>query len=151
MPELITAQGSLELAIFSIDEMLCGIDIAHVQEINKHFEVTPVHHAPSYVRGVVNLRGQIVTVIDLRKKFGLEAMPINEDMRIVIVNSGEESIGILVDGVDDVIIIDPKDLNAPPSNLSGINGAYFKSIYKMDKGLVVILEIEEILKKDLHN
>ncbi|MDA8133180.1 MAG: chemotaxis protein CheW, partial [Desulfobacteraceae bacterium] len=59
----------IELALFQIGDMLCGLDTRHVQEINHNFEITPVHRAPDYVRGVINLRGEIITVIDLHRKF----------------------------------------------------------------------------------
>jgi purine-binding chemotaxis protein CheW len=145
MPEISTVQ---EHAVFRVGDMLCGVDISAVQEINKHLEITTVYHAPKFVRGVLNLRGQIVTVIDLRNKFGLPSVPINEEMRIVIVRTGGENIGLLVDGVDDVVLANPRDLEAPPSNLGGISGDFFTSIYKTEEGLVALLDIEAILRQD---
>lgn len=148
MAESATSLNNQELAVFRVGDMLCGIDISTVQEINKHLEMTTVYHAPRYVRGVLNLRGQIVTVIDLRNKFGLPSAEIHEEMRVVIVRSGGENIGFLVDGVDDVVIADPRELEPPPSNLGGISGDYFTSIYKTEDGLVALLDIEEILRKE---
>lgn len=147
MTQAIKAE-KLELAVFSVGDMLCSIEIDHVQEINKHLAITTVHGAPAIVRGVLNLRGQIVTVLDLRVKFGLEPLPVNEDMRIVIVRSGSENIGLLVDAVDDVMVALAKDMESPPSNVGGINGTFFTAIYKTENGLVVLLDLEEILQKE---
>ncbi len=137
-----------ELAIFNIGEIVCGLDITELKEINKHIDVTIVHHAPEYVRGVLNLRGNIVTVIDLRKKFGYESIEMNNKMRIIIVKSKGENIGLLVDGVDDIVMTNHKDIEPPPSNVNGVTGTFFSGIYKMKSALVSILNIEEILKDD---
>ncbi|HEY9764715.1 MAG TPA: chemotaxis protein CheW [Chroococcales cyanobacterium] len=137
-----------ELVILSIGELSCAIDIVHIQEINKHLDITTVHGASKTVRGVLNLRGQIVTVLDLRVKFGLESACIGEEMRIVIVRAGNENIGLLVDAVDDVVVAAKPDMEPPPSNVGGISGAYFTAIYKTENGLVALLDIEEILKKE---
>ncbi len=141
-------ENTQELAIFNIGEIVCGVDITKLKEINKHIDVTTVHHAPEYVRGILNLRGSIVTVIDLRKKFGYESIEINNKMRIIIVKSKDENIGLLVDGVDDIVMADYKDIESPPSNINGVTGAYFSGIYKMNNALVSVLNVEEILKED---
>ncbi|MCK5228449.1 MAG: purine-binding chemotaxis protein CheW [Desulfobulbaceae bacterium] len=140
--------GGRELALFHTGDLICGLDTCHVGEINKQTDITVVHRAPDYVRGVINLRGEIVTVIDLRKKFGFEPLAIDSEMRIVVVRLGDENIGLLVDKVTDVVNADPSDIEPPPSNLSGINGAFFNGIYKRKKHLVAILDIYEIMKKN---
>ncbi|MCK5323218.1 MAG: purine-binding chemotaxis protein CheW [Desulfobulbaceae bacterium] len=142
------ATGGRELALFHTGNLICGLDTCHVGEINRQTDITVVHRAPDYVRGVINLRGEIVTIIDLRKKFGFEPLAIDSEMRIVVILFGDENIGLLVDKVSDVINADPLDIEPPPSNLSGINSAYFNGIYKRKKHLVAILDIVEILKKE---
>ncbi len=138
---------NLELTVFDIGKITCAIDISHVQEINRHIEITRVYHAPSYVRGVMSLRGQIVTIIDMHTKFGLAPIDINDDMRIIIVRSRDQSsIGLLVDSVDDIVIADSSDVAPPPPNISGICGTFFTGVYKTKKTLIAILNIEEILK-----
>lgn len=135
-----------EIAVFQVDQILCGLDIKHVQEINKHINITKVYGAPDYVRGIMNLRGQIVTVIDMRKKFGLECREVNDDMRIVVTRTNEESIGLLVDGVRDVIMADMENIEPPPSNVRGISSAYFSGVLKMKDALLMILNKEKILE-----
>ncbi len=137
-----------ELAIFNIGEIVCGLDITELKEINKHIDVTIVHHAPVYVRGVITIRGNIVTAIDLRKEIGYESIETNNRMRIIIVKSKGENIGLLVDGVDDIVMAYHKDIEPPPSNVSGVTGSFFSGIYKMKNALVSVLNVEEILKED---
>jgi len=86
----------VELATFYVGDALCGMDILRVQEINKQLEITTVPRAPDFVRGIMNLRGQIVTIIDLGKKLGLGETGVNGKTRNIIVNSGDEYIGLLV-------------------------------------------------------
>lgn len=140
--------GKRELALFRSGDLLCGLDIFHVQEINQSFAITAVYRAPDYVRGVINLRGEIVTVIDLRRKFGFDPLPLEADLQIVIVRHGDENIGLLVDSVSDVVLAESGDIESPPSNLAGVTGVYFKGIYKLEKELVAILDIKELLGKE---
>jgi len=137
-----------KLALFQTGDLLCGLDIAHVQEINQNLAITVVHRAPNYVHGVINLRGAIVTVIDLRKKFGFEPLPRDAETQIVIIRQGDEHIGLLVDSVSDVVMAGEDDIEPPPSNLGGVAGQYFKGIFKQEDTLVAILNIDELLVRD---
>ena len=137
-----------KLVLFESGNLLCGLDIAHVQEINKNIAVTIVHRAPESVRGVINLRGEIVTVVDLRTKFGFEPLEHEDESQIVIVRQGDENIGLLVDSVSDVVVANEKDIEPPPSNLAGVTGHFFKGIYKLEHNLVAILNIDELLARD---
>ncbi|MDD5757952.1 MAG: chemotaxis protein CheW [Desulfobulbaceae bacterium] len=137
-----------KLALFESGDLLCGLDITYVQEINKNIAVTVVHRAPQYVCGVINLRGEIVTVIDLRTKFGFAPLSQDEETQIVVVRQGDESIGLLVDSVSDVVLADEKDIEPPPSNLAGVTGHFFNGIYKLEHSLVAILNIDELLIRE---
>jgi len=137
----------IELALFQVGEMLCGLDTLHVQEINHNFEITPVHRAPDYVRGVINLRGEIVTVIDLHQKFNMPPSEDQEDIQVVVVRYQEECIALLVDNICDVVIAHHFDISTPPSNVDGISGAFINGIYRMEKDLVIVLDLDELLKK----
>ncbi len=140
------AARTQEFSIFEVGELTCAISIEYIQEINKQLEITRVYNAPEYVRGILNLRGQIITVIDLRIKFGFEPRTLNEDMRIIVVNYQDEKIGFLVDAIVDVVSVEPDCLEPPPSNISGIAGEYFCNIYKMRQQLAAVLNIDEVLK-----
>lgn len=148
------AQGSekvstdmLELATFYVGEALCGIDILNIQEINKQTDVTVVPQSSDYVKGVLNLRGRIVSVIDLGKKIGLSPISVHKDNRNIIVDSQDEHIGLLVDRISDVLIADPLKVEEPPANIGGIQGKYFEGVFKTETSLIGILDIEEVLKE----
>lgn len=144
----LSSANTKELAIFQVGDMPCGLDTSLVREIIKNTQLTKVHLAPDYVRGVINLRGEIATVIDLRKKFALEPVEDNGNMEIVVVRRGSENIGLLVDRVRDVIWADKNNITPPPSNIGGITGVFFEGIFKMEHELVSILNSEELLKTD---
>ncbi len=137
---------NIELSISQVGEITCAININQIQEINKHLIFTKVHDAPQFVRGILNLRGQIITVIDLGVKFGFKRKVLNEDMRVIVVKYENENIGLLVEKIVDVVIAEKKNMERPPSNISGVAGEFFAKIYKMDNHLAAILNIDELLK-----
>ncbi len=139
---------TVELATFYIGSALCGMDILKVQEINKLMEMTKVPQAPSYVTGILNLRGQIVTVIDLSKKLGLESTDFNENSRNIIVNSNNEYIGLLVSRISDVIEANWKKVEDPPANIGGVQGVFFKGVFKTKDRLIGILDVKKVLAED---
>jgi len=138
----------LELATFYVGEALCGIDILNIQEINKQFDITSVPQSDNFVKGVLNLRGRIVTILDLGKKLGLSPVRQHKSNRNIIVNFEDEQIGLLVDKISDVIVTRIDELEAPPANLGGIQGSYFKHVVKTEKTLIGILDIEKVLSTE---
>jgi purine-binding chemotaxis protein CheW len=137
-----------EWVVLEVGNIRCGIAITQIQEINKQIDMTPVHHAPAYIRGVINLRGQIVTVVDLRVKFGLPPLELDEERCIVVVRWSGESIGLLADRIQDIVVADAADILDPPANICGVTGAFFSGIYPMEQGLVAFLHLPELLKYD---
>ncbi len=144
--ENFTAAANVELATFYVGGSLYGIDIMNIQEINKHFEVTKVPQAADYIVGVLNLRGKIVTILDIGKKIGLSSIERNKNNRNIIVQSQDEYIGLLVDSISDVVLADKDSLEPAPSNLGGLEGKFFKCVLKRENALIGILDIEEVLK-----
>ncbi|NVM20938.1 MAG: chemotaxis protein CheW [Desulfobacterales bacterium] len=138
----------VELATFFVGEALCGMDILRVQEINKLMERTWVPQAPQYVLGVLNLRGRIVTIIDLGKKLGLSPTKPSDATRNIIVTSQDEYIGLLVDRIGDVMLARWDKIESPPSNIKGVQGKFFEGVYKTYDSLVGILDVEEVLKDE---
>jgi purine-binding chemotaxis protein CheW len=141
----------IELATFYVGDAVCGMDILKVQEINKLMEMTKVPQAPDYMVGILNLRGQIVTIIDLAKKLGLSSSNLGNDPRNIIVNAPGEHIGLLVRQISDVVMADPDRIESPPANMSGIQGGYFTGVYKTDNKLIGILDIKAVLAMDSDN
>ena len=143
-----TDKNVLELATFYVGDALCGMDILKVQEINKLMEMTKVPQAPDYVTGILNLRGQIVTIVDLGKKLGLGETDLGNDPRNIIVNAPGEHIGLLVRQISDVVMANPDKIEPAPANMSGIQGKFFTGVYKTENTLIGILNVEEVLKLD---
>jgi purine-binding chemotaxis protein CheW len=140
--------SSVELATFYVGEALCGMDILKIQEINKLMEMTTVPQAPSYVLGILNLRGQIVTIIDLGKRLGLSSVTIDDFSRNIIVNSQNEHVGLLVSRIGDVVTANWDRVESPPANIGGIQGVFFKGVFKTDEHLIGILDAERVLVEE---
>lgn len=136
---------TLEIATFSVGENLIGVDIRQVQEINRNMRIASVPLVPSRVRGVINLRGEVVTVIDLRTVLGLEPIEINRSARNIVLSSGGERIGLLVDSISDVVTAPSTDIVDAPGNLSGVDGRYFRGVLKLDGELLLVLDVDEVL------
>ncbi len=145
----IQTDTTIQLATFYLEEMLIGIELETVQEINRNIELTPVPHSPEFIKGIINLRGNVVTVIDLRIILGLTKTDITENTSVVIVNHENEQIALLVNKVADVIYAQTDLLETPPANLTDTESKYFKYIYKMEKELLMVLNITEILNINL--
>lgn len=139
------SKNIVELATFYIGDALCGMDILKVQEINKLMQMTKVPQAPEYVLGILNLRGQIVTILDLGKKLGLGETDISKDPRNIIVNSAGGHVGLLVRRISDVVTADMERRERAPANMSGIQGEFFTGVYKTNNNLIGILDVDKVL------
>jgi purine-binding chemotaxis protein CheW len=137
--------NALQFASFQVGDLLLGIDIRQVQEINRNLQITNVPHAPVAVKGVINLRGEVVTVIDLRTVLGLDTLEFNRTTRNVILKHAGEQIGLLVDSVAEVITCQAEDIDPLPENLGGRESACFSGVYKLPQGLLVVLNVAETL------
>jgi len=140
--------NNIEMATFYVGNALFGMDILKVQEINKILDMTIVPQAPEYVKGILNLRGQIVTIIDLGIKLGLSRVIMGPETRNIIVNSKNEYIGLLVDRIGDVERATEDAIEAPPANINGIKAEYFEGVYKKEKSLIGILNVEKVLREE---
>lgn len=139
---------TVELASFYIGEALCGMDILKVQEINKLIEMTRVPQAPEYVLGILNLRGEIVTIVDLGKKLGLKSTGMSDKTCNIIVNSNGEHIGLMVEQISDVIQAEWEKVEAPPANIGGVQGKFFTGVFKTEDRLIGILDVEKVLEEE---
>lgn len=146
-----TSNNLVELSTFLVGDALCGMDILKIQEINKLIDMTGVPQAPSYVLGILNLRGQIITSIDLSLKLGLGVTDLSLDPRNIIVNSNGEHIGLLVKRISDVVQANTDKFEPPPSNMGGIQGEFFTGVYKTEDKLIGILDVEKVLRLEETN
>ncbi len=141
----------IEFATFLVGDLWLGIDIQQIQEINQHLDVAPVPRAPDCVHGVINLRGDVVTVVDLHTVLGLEAHKINSSCRNVVVNYEGEKIGLLVDAVGDVFIANESQIDPPPVNLGGVSSRFLRGVYQTDTKLFGILDTNEAMLTSAEN
>ena len=139
--------SNMELATFYVGDALCGIDILNIQEINKNFDITNVPQAAEYITGILNLRGKIVTIIDLARKLDLSQLNAGKENRNILVNSEDEHIGLMVDSIGDVVQVSSGDIEPPPSNIKGIKGKFFSGVLKTQSSLIGILDLEEVLQE----
>ncbi len=136
----------LQLVVFKLGKEEYGVDIAKVQEIVRLQEITHIPQAPPFVEGIVNLRGQIIPIIDLKKRFNLECKEAVEgEKRVIVVNIGGQIIGIVVDNVSEIIRIPKDKVEPPPPIVAGIESEYIDGVGKLDKRLIILLDIEKIL------
>lgn len=139
----------LEVASFYLGNALMGVPIDRIEEINHQLDLTPVPHAPACVRGLINLRGQVVTVIDLRVALGLDPAVQTRQTCNIVVRSQGELIGVAVDRIADVVCLRWSDLEPSPANVAGADGQYFSGVYKLPEELLIVLDAEKILGVDL--
>ena len=138
----------LELIIFVVENLVCALDIAHAQEIKGQLDIIEVPEAAMNVRGVANLRGQVITVIDLRIVFGIEPKAVDKESRIVVARTEQGVVGLLVDFVDDIVTADRAELQPPPANVSGVRGEFFEAVYRREQDLACVINVDKILRKD---
>jgi purine-binding chemotaxis protein CheW len=133
------------LATFFVRDALCALDAAGVQEVIRLGPVTPVHYASQEVIGIVNLRGKIVTIVDLGLRLGFSKTVAGSDSRIFIVEDRGEFIGLLVDRVDEVVEVE-KDLWQPlPANVNGEQSRFFKGVCRAGGRVITLLDAAQIL------
>lgn len=140
-----SAADVLQLVSFVIDQEEFGVDILKVQEIIRIVDITRVPHAPSFVEGVINLRGRIVPVVDLRERFALERRAADKDTRIIVVDLDGRVVGFRVDRVREVIRVDRSIIEPPPDLAIGIEARYITGVAKLDDRLLILLDLDEIL------
>ena len=135
----------LQLVTFTLANEEYAVDILNVQEINRTTEITKVPNAPEYVEGVVNLRGRVIPVINLRKKFGLPEKNADGTTRIIIMDIQGVTNGLIVDSVSEVLRI-PSDIVEPsPPVTSNTSRMFIKGIAKLEKRLIILIDIDKLM------
>ena len=137
---------SLLIATFLLGDGVFGIDAQLVQEVARVRDITPVHQAPPFVVGIRNLRGRIITVVDLRSWLELGSVATTLDNRILIVDSLGEPIGLLVDSVADTVTADLDTIAPPPPNLHGVQGRNLRGVCRGNGRLVALLDLQALFQ-----
>ncbi len=141
------AENTLQICSFQLAEALFGLDTMLVQEIIKVPEITKVYQAPTEIIGIINLRGKIVTIIDLAIKLDLPTTVETKNRRIIIVESDNEPFGLMVDYINDVIEIDGDELDAAPANVRISQGRFISGVFRNEDQLLAVLNLEEIINQ----
>jgi purine-binding chemotaxis protein CheW len=127
-----------------------GIDVRIIREINRILDITPLPHSADYVRGLINLRGQIVTILDLGVRLGLPRKTTGQDSHNIILKGSSEAehpIGFLVDAIGDVVDVEDARIEPLSANVGEAEGLFLSGVVKMDTGLLVLLNIRRVLDR----
>jgi purine-binding chemotaxis protein CheW len=135
----------MQMVSFRIGTEEYGVDILKVQEINRMAEITKVPQAPEYVEGVMNLRGKVIPIVDLRKRFSLELREYDKNTRIVVVDISGHTMGMIVDSVSEVLRIQSNVIEPPPEIVTGVNSDYIKGVAKLDDRLLIMLDLSKVI------
>ncbi|MBI5561952.1 MAG: chemotaxis protein CheW [Deltaproteobacteria bacterium] len=137
----------LQLVTFRLGNEEFSLDILKVQEIIRHMELTRVPRTPDFVEGVINLRGRVIPVLDLRKRFGLSAGAKTHETRIIVVDVDDRTVGLKVDAVSEVLRISADTVEPPPALVTNIESDYIKGVGKLDGRLLILLDVARILTR----
>jgi purine-binding chemotaxis protein CheW len=137
-----------QLVVFELADEFYGIDIAVVESIIKMQEITQLPQTPSYIKGVTNLRGIVLPVIDLRIRFGLGTQKDTKQTRVIIVTMGAVKVGLMVDGVSEVLRISDESIEPLPAMVNSLNSDFLKGIVRLEGRLIILLEVEKVLDLD---
>lgn len=154
MKNSISAQGQgsddpvLQWVTFRLDDESYGINVMQVQEVLRYTEITPVPGAPSYVLGIINLRGNVVTVIDTRQRFGLDPAPITDNTRIVIIEVDRQVVGILADSVAEVVYLRQSEIETAPNVGNEESAKFIQGVCNKGGELLILVDLEKMMTDD---
>lgn len=135
----------IQLVTFRIGEEEFGVDILAVQEIIRMMQITMVPRAPEFIEGVINLRGKVIPVINMRTRFNKPSLDQDSNTRIVVMELENKIVGFLVDGVSEVLRIPESTVEDPPPVVAGIGSEYIRGIGKLDNRLLILLNLDNLL------
>lgn len=141
----LTAGNEKQLILFILGKGNYGIPIENVNEIKKIEDITVVPKAPKFIEGVINLRGNVIPVIDLRKRFGMDKYEFSKRTKIIIVEVAKRQFGLIVDAVAEVVTLTKEQIEQSLPTVSGLKAEFINGIGKMNEKLIIILEISKIL------
>ncbi|HPT83061.1 MAG TPA: chemotaxis protein CheW [Limnochordia bacterium] len=137
-----------QLVVFRLHNEEFGVEITDVREIVKPRHITRLPHVADYIEGVTNLRGEVIPVICLRKRFGLEPQEETQDTRIIILEINDGQVGFIVDAVTETLRLPENAIEPPPSSIAGLRADYLAGVGKLDDRLLILLDVDKILSTD---
>ena len=142
------ATGSLQLVSFHLADETYGIEITKIREIILMGEITRIPQTPHYVKGLINLRSTVIPVIDLRARFGLPENELTDDSRIMVLNVGTRTVGIIVDAVSEVLRVTNDQIAPAPPTVASLGNEYLDGLVKLEDLLLILLDIDKILGEE---
>ncbi|NRA62191.1 MAG: chemotaxis protein CheW [Psychrobium sp.] len=138
----------LQWVTFRLENETYGVNVMQVQEVLRYSDIAPVPGAPSYVLGIINLRGSVVTVIDTRSRFGLMPADITDSTRVVIIESDKQVIGILVDSVAEVVYMKASEIEAAPNVGTDDSAKFIRGVCNRENELLILVDLDKLLNDD---
>lgn len=145
MAEHTLMNNEFQIVVFKLGREDYGISILQVQEIKRMADITRVPHAPDFITGVINLRGSVLPVLDLKKRLDLPAGDYTDSTRIVIVKVEDIVVGMIVDAVLEVTTLNTASVEPPQTVVNGVNAQYLEGVGKLDDRLLILLNLETII------
>ena len=139
---------TLQVVSFALGREEYGVDIAQVQEINRMVTITRVPQAPPFMEGVINLRGRLIPIIDLRTRFGMQSSERTKNTRIVVTEIGSKRLGMIVDSVSEVLRIPVEQIEDAPDLVAGVDTEYIRGVGKLDDRLIILLDLGRVISAD---
>ncbi len=136
---------TIQVVSFKLGSEEYGVDIAQVQEINRMVSVTHVPRAPQFMEGVINLRGQLIPIIDLRTRFGMPRAEHTKSTRIVVTEIGAKRVGMVVDSVSEVLRLPTDQIEDAPEMITGVDTEYIRGVGKIEDRLIILLDLAKII------
>ncbi len=136
---------TLQVVSFSLSNEEYGVDIGQVQEINRMVSITHVPRAPHFMEGVINLRGQLIPIIDLRTRFGMPRAEHTKNTRIVVTEIGSKRVGMVVDAVSEVLRIPVEQVEDAPDMIAGVDTEYIRGVGKLGDRLIILLDLARVI------
>ena len=143
-----SADTVLQWVTFKLQEETYGINVMQVQEVLRYTDIAPVPGAPDYVMGIINLRGNVVTVIDTRARFGLPPSEVTDNSRIVIIESERQVIGIMVDSVAEVVYLKQSEIDTAPNVGTDESAKFIQGVSNRDGELLILVDLNKLLSDD---
>ncbi|MCF6093815.1 chemotaxis protein CheW [Microaerobacter geothermalis] len=140
--------NEMKVIVFRLQEEEYGVDVHQVKSIERMQHITRVPRTPDFVKGVINLRGVVTPIIDLRSRFELEEFPVTDSTRIIIVVVGDVEVGLIVDSANDVIDIPLNMIEPPPEIVGGVEAVYLQGVAKLENRLLILLNLDKVLNPE---
>ncbi len=142
------SSGSLQIACFHVGGHEYGVDIMQIKEIINPIAVTPVPRAPAFIEGIIELRGAILPVVDLRKRFGVEVTPVARETKYIIVPLDGHIVGLVVDRVPEVMPVHREEVHDAPRMALGPDSRFFWGVFKKDDRMIMLVDVAQVLSPD---